>query len=91
MVFELTMTETDWDVTGLSKDISKSLLVSGLTEHYVYGPTPHFSIKAFVMRPVTVFQRTKATLVEAILKIGSLLGILSLFSILIQTLHFRSF
>jgi hypothetical protein len=54
---------------------------------YQYG----VKIFLFVLRPVQVFKRVRYTVLDAILKIGGLLGIMRLVTVFIFSVHLRLF
>jgi hypothetical protein len=54
---------------------------------YQYG----IKIFLFVLRPVQVFKRVRYTVLDAILKIGGLLGIMKLVTVFIFSVHIRLF
>ena len=85
------MTQTNHDILGFSLQFDRALLVNNLIDHYSYPALFDIKIRAYAERPVTVFSRTHPTLLEVIMKIGSLLGILSLVNFVFFYIHSKLF
>ncbi|TNV78860.1 hypothetical protein FGO68_gene4614 [Halteria grandinella] len=88
---ELTMTVTDSDVSGFTTNLEKQVMVNNLINYVTYNSRTTMQFITYVQRPVIVFRRSYQTFLEAILKIGSLLGILRLAKSLLYYFHFRLF
>ncbi len=91
LFFELSISQTDVDKWGVSSNLVREIVVSNLletfTSEYDYG----IKIFLFVLRPVEVFKRVRYTVLDAILKIGGLLGIMKLVTVFIFSVHLRLF
>jgi hypothetical protein len=85
------MTETNKDIVGFKPDYKRDLIISRLQECQLFEEVDQITIQAFLVRPVVTYQRSKATLVELALKLGSLLGILRLITYVIHEVHYRRF
>jgi len=91
LLFELSMTATDKDIVGFKPDYKRNLIISRLQEYELFDEYDKITFQAFLVRPMVTYQRSKATLVELALKLGSMLGILRLITFMIHEVHYRRF
>lgn len=89
--FDLQLTQTDSDLLGFKPQITKNLFVRKLIEVVKYDSPNIIHISCMMMRPVVAFIRSRPTVLDAILKMGGLLGILRLASILVYAIHLKMF
>ena len=91
LFFDLSLSQTDEDKWGISQDLIREVVVANHLETFISDYQYGVKIFLFVLRPVQVFKRVRYTVLDAILKIGGLLGIMKLVTIFIFSVHLRLF